>query len=63
MVTQKTQNSKTIIVLSNGDWLRVPPGHDPDQYRRQAESAPAPLSSFCTACQFGNHCGNCTCCK
>lgn len=38
MIAQKTQSSKTIIILRDNTWLRVPPGHDPDTYRAQAEA-------------------------
>lgn len=38
MVAQSSPAVKTIIILSNDQWLRVPPGADPDRYRRQAEA-------------------------
>lgn len=38
MIAQSKQFSKTIIILRDNTWLRVPPNTDPDTYRRQAEA-------------------------
>lgn len=38
MIAQKTQYSKTIIILKDDTWLRVPANQNPDTYRRQAEA-------------------------
>jgi hypothetical protein len=58
-VAQKTQEpkscSQTIIILSNGDWVKVPAGTNPDVCRRQHEArlretmAAAPLSVLAAA--------------
>lgn len=38
MVHQNRIAVKTIIILSNDAWVRVPPGADPDHYRREQEA-------------------------
>ena len=38
MVSQTKPAVKTIIILSSGDWVRVPEGTDPDRYRREQEA-------------------------
>jgi hypothetical protein len=38
MVSQPKQAVKTIIILSSGDWVRVPEGSNPDRYRREQEA-------------------------
>ncbi|MCL4300745.1 MAG: hypothetical protein KJ077_33725 [Anaerolineae bacterium] len=47
MIAQPRTAVKTIIILSNDAWVRVPPGADPDAYRREQESRlarPAPTA-------------------
>lgn len=46
MIHQPKSDVKTIIILSNDAWVRLPAGADPDAYRREQEAklqaAPAP---------------------
>lgn len=48
--TQPSNWASTILILSNGQWIRLPQGQDPDKYRHllEAELAQqkvAPLAS------------------